>query len=103
MFLEASLQLSELIMGAESLFPLIRRFKLYIAIFWLIAAAVSTYFAISILNVTQFIILPPKGYSSYVAYHKMESYFDALLFKVWCQARCLDLAVYCACVFEKGH
>eukprot|EP01084_Bolivina_argentea_P142651 250593_1 len=64
----------------EVIFRFIKRFKLFIIIFWTILAVLSCFYGLDLPNQTVFQFLPPKGSESDIAYNEMQKYFPEFLF-----------------------
>ena len=62
------------------LFNFFNKYKLWIIAFWSILTISCSFFAVAVMNVTVFTIIPPEGSPSRTAYDKMNEYFTQFLF-----------------------
>lgn len=65
----------------DGIFRFILRFRIWIILFWLVAAGVSCIWAMSLPNFALFQFLPPKGSNSYITYDLVLEYFPMYIYQ----------------------
>eukprot|EP01084_Bolivina_argentea_P071588 130105_1 len=64
----------------ETIFQFLKRFRIYIMIFWGTLAVISCFYGLDLPNQTVFQFAPPSGSESDIAYNEMNKYFPEFLF-----------------------